>query len=128
MFKKIINLCLCLAIIVSLSGCVLLFGAAAGGAGTAFWLSGKLSSEMNASYDQTVGAAKKALGSLKMTLAKEVRSEKVTQLKSEYADGREVWIDVRPLSDKMTKVEVRVGARGDKEASSKIIKQIEKYL
>lgn len=128
MFKKIVSVCVSLVFAITISGCVALFGAAAGGAGTAFWLSGKLSSQVEASYERTIQAAKQALKSLKMEVVKETRSDEVTQIKSEYSDGRDVWIDIRPLSESATKVEVRVGARGDKAASSKIVEEIKKYL
>ena len=128
MMKKIVGAGLSLIFAVTLSGCALLFGAAAGGAGTAFWLSGKLSSQVGAPYERTIHSAKQALSSLKMEALKETHSDEVTQIKSKYSDGREVWIDIRPLSENATKVEIRVGARGDKAASSRILERIKKYL
>jgi hypothetical protein len=48
---------------------------------------------------------------------------------SKYTDGKTIWIDVRRISDRSSKVEVRVGAvEGDKEAADKIIKRIQRYL
>ncbi len=128
MVKKMEGIFLCIILVLNLSGCVLLFGAAAGGAGTAFWLSGKLSDEVNASYERTIVAAKKAVESLDMNVDKETKSDEVTQIRSEYADGREVWIDVRPLTQKSSKIDIRVGIKGDKAASAKILERIKKYL
>lgn len=126
-----INLSLAAAVlcIPCLAGCIPLIAAGAGGAGTAVWLSGKLTQEFQSSYDKTVVAAKKALETLHLRIDKETKEEAVTQLRSEYSDGKEIWIDIRKTSEASSKVEVRVGAiSSDKEASSRILKQIEKYL
>lgn len=112
----------------SLCGCWFLVGSAAGGAGTAFWLSGKLSSEMSHPYDRVIEATKRALNSLDMKLEKETYKEDVSQIISRHADGRTVWIDIRPVTSSSTKVEVRVGAKGDKAASAKIMERIKRYL
>lgn len=128
MRKNILILVFCAILMVNLSGCVLLFGAAAGGAGTAYWLSGKLRDKVDASYGATIEASRKALESFDMAVTKQTRTEEVTQIKSEHADGRVVWIDVRPLTQKSTQIEIRVGALGDKEASTEIMEKIKKYL
>jgi hypothetical protein len=113
----------------SVSGCFLLVAGAAGGGGTAMWLSGKLSQTVNASYDKTVEASQKALKSMGFEAEKISKEDAVAQIKSRYTDGKEIWIDVRRVTEKATKVEVRVGAvNPDKEAADKILKQIQRYL
>jgi len=115
-------------LMLNLTGCFLLIAGAAGG-GTAVWLSDKLAQEFNAGYDRTVKASEAALKSLNLVIKKESREASVTQLRSEYTDGKEIWVDVRRITDTSTKVEVRVGAvKSDKEAVSKILKKIEAYL
>ena len=114
--------------LLQLCGCVALLAGAAGGAGTAAWLSGKLSQDVNASYERTIGAAKAALKSLKFEIAKETRDQGVTQIKSYYTDSKDIWIDIRPISESSTKVEVRVGMMSDKDAADKIMKRIIRYL
>lgn len=122
--KRIMMLFVACFFLLNIYGCWLIVAGAAGGSGTAAWLSGKLSQRVNASYDRTINAAKSALKSLKMEVTKESKSKSVTQIKSLYSDGREIWIDIRPISESATKVEVRVGALGDKTASDKILKEI----
>jgi hypothetical protein len=113
----------------NLCGCVAVVAGTAGGAGTSMWLSGKLTEEFHASYEQTISAAEKALDALRLGLIKSTREDDVTQLKSKYTDGKEIWIDVRKISANSTKVEVRVGAvHPDKAAADKILKTIQKYL
>lgn len=129
MFKKIGMIAMVCFVSVSLSGCFFLFAGAAGGAGTAVWLGGKLTQEFHAPYQQTIDAAKRSLIALRLDLVKETRDETVTQLKSKYTDGKEIWIDIRKITANSTKVEVRVGAvHPDKEAADKILKKIQGYL
>jgi len=110
-------------------GCFLLLAGAAGGTGTAAWLSGKLTQEVNASNDTAIRAAKSALRSLKLELTKETREEAVAQIMSKYTDGRTIWIDIHKITVNTSKIEVRVGGMGsDKAAASKIMKRITRYL
>ncbi len=99
-----------------------------GGAGTAVWLGGKLSQEVDRPFTKTVEAARKALHSFNLDIEKETMKEGVAQLISRYSDGRKVWIDVRGMSDSRSKIEVRVGATGDKGASRQLLDRIHNYL
>ena len=109
-------------------GCALLLGAAAGTAGTAMWLSGKLTEVEDAPYAATVNATKKSLESMNMPLKKETHTQKQTEITSEWVDGTTVWIIVSQQTLKSSKIQIRVGMRGDKEASTKILDRIKKYL
>lgn len=129
MFKKIGIVILVCLVSLCLSGCFLLVAGAAGGAGTSVWLGGKLTQEFHVSYERTIDAAKRALSSLRLDLVKETKETTVTQLKSKYTDGKEIWIDIRKISGNSTKVEVRVGAvHPDKEAADKILKRTQGYI
>lgn len=127
MRKMLINIMI-LGVALNLSGCLLLAAGVVGGAGTAVWLGGKLSQEVDSPFDKTVAASKKALQSFKLDIEKETKKEGVAQLISRYSDGRKVWIDVRGTSDTRSKIEVRVGATGDKGASREILDRIHHYL
>lgn len=128
MKTKLLLSIIALIFVVAASGCGLLIAGAAGGAGTAFWLSGKLVDEVNASYERAIKATEDALASLKMDVLKKTYSEEVTQIRSEYADGAKVWIDVRPLTTKTSKLEIRVGATGDETSSKAILERIKRYI
>lgn len=113
----------------NLSGCFLFVAGVAGGAGTAIWLSGKLTQEFHASYQATIDATKLAVQSLNLPVVKETHDERVTQIKGSYSDGREMWIDIHHITEMSTKVEVRVGGvSSDKEAASIILRKIQSYL
>ncbi len=129
MYKKIAIVIFSGLLLTGTYGCFALFAGAAGGAGTAVWLSGKLTQEFSAGYDRTVAASESALKSLGLELVKEAKEDTVTQLRSKYTDGKEIWIDVRRVSENSTKVEVRVGAVSpDKKAADQILKRIQSYL
>mgnify|MGYP003395171978 CR=1 FL=1 len=129
MLNKILVLVMVVSFLPIVSGCIPLIAGAAGGAGTAVWLSGKLTQEFHKPYENTVNAAKQALRSLKLDINKETKQDTVTQLKSNYSDGKEIWMDIHKISEESSRVEVRVGTIGsNKEAASKILKKIEKLL
>ncbi len=117
-----------LFLLFSFSGCVVLLAGAIGGAGTSVWLSDKLVQEVNAPMDKSFEATKRALKKLKLKVAKEVKKDEVAQIVSEYYDGKMVWIDIHPTSMKSSKIEVRVGMTGDKEAAKEILDKILAYL
>lgn len=129
MFKKITIFIFSGFLLLNMYGCFALLVGAAGGAGTAVWLSGKLTQELHAPYERTVTATKAVLESFKLTVVKEAHTESVTQFKGSYTDGREFWIDVRKVAVDSTKVEIRVGGvSSDKAAASKILKSIQERL
>ena len=129
MVKKFLAVVLVGLFLISASGCIAILAGVAGGAGTAVWLSGKLTQEFNVPQERAVNAAKRALGSLKLKILKETTDAQVTQLKSEYSDGKDIWIDVKRVTDYSVKVEVRVGGvKPDKDAAAKIMKKIERSL
>ncbi|MFA6217740.1 MAG: DUF3568 family protein [Candidatus Omnitrophota bacterium] len=128
-FKRLVGVVCAILILVNVYGCVALLAGAAGGAGTAAWLSEKLSQEVNAPFDKAIKASLLALQSMNFEVTKETKQENIAQLLSKYSDGKTIWIDIRRISDTTSQIDVRVGAvKGDKEASSKILTAIQKYL
>jgi hypothetical protein len=129
MFKKIACFIFSGWLLLNISGCFVLLAGAAAGTGTAAWLSGKLSQEFHAPYERAITASETALKSLKLPVNKISKEQNVTQLRSEYSDGKDIWIDIRKITVDSTKVDVRVGAVSpDKEAADKILKRIQRYL
>jgi hypothetical protein len=110
------------------AGCVALLAGAAGGAGTAAWLSGKMTQDVSVSMDKSAAAARKAMGAMELSVTRETKKDEVIQLIGEYSDGRQVWIDIHRVTAGTSRIEVRVGATGDKEAAEKIMAKIQRYL
>jgi DNA polymerase III delta prime subunit len=110
------------------SGCALLLAGAVGGAGTAVWLSDKLTQAVNAPFDKTVLAVKSALAELDLHIIREIQKDDVAQVISEYYAGQKVWVDIHKMTKRSSRVEVRVGLTGDEEAARKILDQILAFL
>lgn len=128
MFKKIWSMLIVGVVSAHLAGCVAVLAGAAGGAGTATWLGGKLTQQVNASYEKTRKATKSALAALKLTITKETIKEDIAQFVGDYTDGRSFWIDIRPVSATESRLDVRVGVPGDMDASRKVLDKILAYL
>ena len=128
MIRKLIGLFFSFILLVNMCGCIAILAGAAAGTGTAAWLSGKLSQEVNASFEESLRATKSALSSLKLNLTKETVKEGLAQVMSNYTDGKAIWIDINRVSKTVSRIEVRVGVTGDKEAAHKILERIKRYL
>jgi hypothetical protein len=129
MVRKTMYLILTGMLMLNLCGCFALFAGVAGGAGTAVWLSGKLTQEFHAPYQATIDATTSALHALDLQMVKESQDENITQIKGTYSDGREMWVDIHRVTDSSTKVEVRIGGvNPDKEAASMVLKKIQSFL
>ena len=129
MWKKITMFFVAGALLMNLYGCFALFAGAAGGAGTAVWLSGKLSENVDASFERSILACESALKSLKLEVTKKTVEQNVAQIMSKYSDGKTIWVDVHRITDKTSKIDVRVGAvKADKDAATKILTEIKRHL
>ncbi len=128
MFKKALALLCLVLLLVNVCGCIALLAGAAGGAGTAAWLSGKLSQEVNVPFERALTAAKSGLKSLGLKITKETVKENSAQVMSNYTDGKTIWVDIHRISPSASKIEVRVGATGDQGAAGKILDKIKRYL
>ena len=128
MGKKLLCLIVSILFVVNMSGCVALLAGAAGAGGTTAWLSGKLVHDVNTPFDETVNAARLALKALGLRTTKQIKKDIVAQLISEYTDGKTIWIDIHKTTQFTSRIEVRVGVIGDKEAARKILNKILGYL
>ena len=131
MFKKITLLIFLFSFSVNLCGCVPLWiagGAVAGGAGTASWISGKLVQELDTPFEKTFQATKYALQALNLVITKEVKKLDVAQIKGKYIDGKTIWIDIFGVSGAASRIELRVGAIPNKDATYQILNKIREYL
>ena len=128
MIRKLIGLVFSFILLVNMYGCIAILAGAAAGTGTAAWLSGKLSQEVNASFEGSLRATKSALSSLKLNVTKETVKEGLAQVMSNYTDGKTIWIDINRVSKVTSRIEIRVGVTGDKEAAHKILERIRRYL
>jgi hypothetical protein len=71
MVRKTAKLITVILLLINTYGCVALLAGTAGGTGTAVWLSGKLSQQVDAPYSKTIDAVNAALKSLRLEITKE---------------------------------------------------------
>jgi len=110
-------------------GCMAFVVGAASGAGTAVWLSGKLTQRVNYSFEKCIQASHQAMGTLKLEVTKETIQKNIAQIKGKYTDGKAIWVDIHRLTPGSCKIEVRVGVvEPDKVAADKILKEIVRNL
>lgn len=115
-------------LLMTASGCLALLAGGAAGGGTAAWLSEKLVQQADVPLDRAVSAVKSGLQSLNLPITKETVKSDVAQVKSEYTDGKTIWVDVHRITNTSSKIEVRVGAASDKAAAEKVLDSIKRYL
>lgn len=108
---------------VASSGCILL-AAGAAGVGTAKWLSEKASQEVDVRLEKVASAAENALRSLKANVYKRTNAPEVTQILAKDNQGRQVWVDLRPVGDHHTRIDVRVGYANGEADAAKILERI----
>jgi hypothetical protein len=109
------------------TGCgVLLFGTGAAlGAGAVLYYEGRLQQTVDASLDDTHAATVAGLKDLGLPV---ILSESKRQVESEYRDDTHVWIGLKSLEARQTRVSVRVGLTGDKERAADILDAIKRNL
>jgi len=110
-----------------LSGC-LIAAAGAAGAGTYAYVTGKLTATLDAPLERAHSASVTAVESLKFTGESKQLDAFNGVVTALAADGSEVKIDLKRLSDKSTEVQIRVGTFGDKSRSVAIYEEIKKHL
>ena len=131
MFRKIQPI-VCAVLLVSsvltTAGCVpLLVGAAAGAGGYAF-VRGALVKQFDVPANELHQAAIKAIKSLDLTVTYDKGDRLSAKVRSEFADGKDVKIDVVAVTEETSQVKIRVGVVGDKLRSEMILSAIEKYI
>ena len=101
---------------------------AAGGAGGTVYVKGKLEEVINWPVIDVHAASKEALTDLRLPIIEDRADSFIAKLKSTYADGKNVWIDIKWVTDKASKIVIRVGLIGDLTRSQKILERIKSYL
>lgn len=113
-----------------LTGCLVAAAGAgaAAGVGTYAYVTGKLSATLDAPLDRAHSASVKAVESLKFSEASKALDAFNGFVTARAADGAEVKINLKRLTDTTTEVEIRVGTFGDKNRSVAIYEEIKKHL
>lgn len=116
-----------MALLPWLSGCVAVLAGAAG-AGTVAWVEGRLDSTLNASLDDAERASGLAIKQLQFAMISEKKDALTADLKARTAEDKKIDIKVIRVTDKTSKIQIRVGLMGDEGQSLVILDKIKQNL
>ncbi len=98
------------------------------GVGTYAWYKGELKRTYPATYDAVWIAANDSLHSLEMSVVGENRDALKGTIMAKRANGSDVRVDVKYLTESTTEVAIRVGLIGDRPVSTRIHETIQTRL
>lgn len=110
-----------------LTGCVAVVAAGAAGTGVA-WYSGRLEANLDHDLDTVFAASQKALTRLEFANISNKTSRVDARLVSRTALDKKVEITLQKVTDRSTKVMIRVGVFGDETLSMSILDKIKAAL
>jgi len=130
MIKTFQKFSLGIALILSLTtaGCVPLLIGAAAGAGGITYVKGALVKNVDHPVKKAHKASLSALKSLKLFVRSDEFSRHSSVIKGEYTDGKSFQINIEALTERSSKITIRVGMLGDQEKSQIILNAIQKKL
>lgn len=111
----------------SLTGCWAAVGAGAGG-GTVAYLDGSMGAHLDHPFESVFDASLKAMEDLKYTTTSQTADARNAEIIARNAKDDKIKIEIEYVSEKSSKVEIRVGVFGDQELSMQILDQIKKNL
>lgn len=110
-----------------LTGCVVV-AAGAVGAGAVAYVRGELESSVEADLDATYAATQRALEKLEFAKIDQRKSGLDAQLVHRTALDKRVEIKLKKITDRLTKIEIRIGLVGDQELSLTLLDKIRAEL
>ena len=114
--------------VITTSGCFALLVGAAAGAGGVAYVKGILEKNFDRSVAQVHRASLTALKKLKMTIHDDDVTQHNAKIKATDTDGKKVEVIIEALTEKSSKLQIRVGVFGDQEQSQSILNAIQKHL
>ena len=127
-FQKLSLNIFCVCLLMTMAGCIpLLIGAAAGVGGMTF-VKGKLVHNVDHTVDQVHKASLKALKDLDLFVISDELNKRSSVTKAEYENGEKISVFIDVLTERSSKITIRVGTFGDHEESQAILNLILKKL
>jgi hypothetical protein len=109
------------------SGCVVV-AAGAAGAGAVAYIRGEVVSNLEQNVDAVFAATDRALGKMELVRVSDNKTSVDAQLLARTALDKRVEIRLTRVSDKLTKVQIRVGVLGDQYLSITLLEKIKAEL
>ncbi len=111
-----------------LVGCAALLVGGAAGAGSVVYIKGQVKEDMTASVPPVHDASISALKELNLPIIEDTHDKLSARIKSRFADGADVWIEIESATAESSKLTIRVGVMGDQHKSRQILDGIHKHL
>ena len=127
--NRALALALLAPVVVTVSGCILglVVGAGLGVAGMKY-INGEGKASFGASLEQTRIATNQALEDLSWTPVDKGHDALIARIGALTAEGKDIKIEIKGESDKVSMVSIRVGTWGDKTITRMIFTKIEERL
>jgi hypothetical protein len=129
MNKKMMMLMAGMILCLAVSGCLpFIVGAAAGAASGVVWVQGRLQKELDYPAGRVHGAAVSTVKKLGLKVTEDKSDQVSSKVQADFADGTHCWIDVEALTNKRSRITIRVGVMGNKTRSQVLLDEIERKL
>ncbi|HLF19141.1 MAG TPA: DUF3568 family protein [Candidatus Omnitrophota bacterium] len=127
-FRNTLTVLLLTLTVMTTSGCfALLLGAAAGAVGTVY-----VQGDLQKSFERNIKDVHKVVLAVMKSMDILVKSDELNyadaSVKGEYEDGEAVTVSIKALTEKTTKVTVRVGVFGDEVKSSELMNKLDRKI
>lgn len=116
------------AILIHCSGCVVAVVAAAGGAGAYAYVQGELKATEGRPLSNVHQAAQASVKDMQYPVISDTPNAMQAEIKAREADGTEVVIHLKKLSEESTEIRIRAGVFGDEELSRILLVKIHEHL
>lgn len=113
--------------VLSCSGCLLAVGAGAGAGGVVYY-KGNLKEVLPHSSDAVYDASLRALADEALAIESQERDPYRGEIKSEYPDGKNVWVTITALGHDSTEIKIRVGMGGDQKRANGLLVRVREHL
>lgn len=113
---------------IELAGCAALLLGGAAGAGSVVYIKGQLKQDMGASVPRVHDASISALKGLNLPIIEDNHDKLSAKIKSRFANGDDVWIEIESVTAESSKITIRVGILGDERKARQILDGIHKHL
>jgi hypothetical protein len=122
------SLLLALGLLPILSGCVVAAAGVAAGAGAIAYVRGELETSLDHDFNQVVEATRTALKQLEFNKVSEKKDAIDAEFVYRTAIDKKVMIKLNRVTDKTTKVKIRIDLLGDEALSLSILEKIKANL
>ncbi|HBO97089.1 MAG TPA: hypothetical protein DE315_03185 [Candidatus Omnitrophica bacterium] len=116
------------ATLATTQGCVPLLIGAAAGAGGVVWAKGGLEQNFDKSVDQLHRASLGGLRDIKCAVSSGQIRKHLAKIKFKFDDGQEGTINIKAMTERSSRLKIRVGILGDETKSQIVLNAILKHL